>query len=82
MQSEKIPQPFPIPKFRQGTQENLRKKILTDSDRKYIVQTLATVMMTYTTKPTMHQCSEVAKALVEQYQFLKDDEGDGEVSSN
>ena len=29
-QAESLPRPFPIPKFRQNTEKNLQKKILTD----------------------------------------------------
>ena len=51
-----------------------------DTDRKYVVQTLATMLMTHVQRPSLHQCGVVAKAFVEKYEFLKDDEGDGEVS--
>lgn len=55
------------------------KKVLTDGDRKYIVQVLATMMMTHVQKPSLSECGEVAKSLVSEFTFLKDDEGDGEV---
>lgn len=51
-----------------------------DSDRKDVVPTLATMVMTHVQCPSLQQCGIVAKALVEKYNFLKDDEGDGEVS--
>ena len=73
-----VPQPFPIPKFRPNTEENLQNKILKDTDRKYIVQSLATQLMTHVQQPSLREC---AKALVGKCEFLKDDEGgDGEVS--
>ena len=75
----KLPKPFPIPKFRPDTEDNLMKKVLTDGDRKYIVQVLATMMMTHVQKPSLSECGEVAKSLVSEFTFLKDDEGDGEV---
>ena len=71
--------PFPIPKFRSATEVNLACKILIDTDRKYMVQTLATVLMTHIPKPSLQHCSEVAKSLVTAHPFLKDEEGDGEV---
>ena len=77
-----LPNPFPVPKFRHNTEKLFEDKILTDSDRKYVVQTMATVMMTYTQKPSLYQCSIVAKALISKYSFLKDCEGDGEVRYN
>ena len=46
-----------------------------------MVQTLATILMTYAQHPSLKQCGVVAKALVDTYTFLKDDEGDGEVSA-
>ena len=44
------------------------------------MQTMATILMTYIQKPSLHYCGVVARALTEKYDFLKDDEGDGEVS--
>ncbi len=78
---DSLPKPFPIPKFRQKTETNLESKLLTDTDRRYIVQTLATMLMTYVQRPSLHQCGIVAQALVGKYPFIKDDEGDGEVSN-
>ena len=67
-----LPKPFPIPRFRQSTESNFQKKILTDTDRKYVVQTLSTILMTYTQKVSMFHCTTVAKALIAKYDFLKD----------
>lgn len=44
-----------------------------------MVQTLATILMTYVQRPSLKQCGIVAKSLVDLHSFLKDDEGDGEV---
>ena len=76
-----VPQPFPIPTFRPITEDNLQNKILKDTNRKYIVQTLATVLMTHVQRPSLKDCGLAAKALVEKCEFLKDDESDGEVIS-
>ena len=71
--------PFPIPKFRDGTEKNLEKELLIDTDRKYIVQTLATMLMVHVQRPTLSECGVVAKELIAKYGFLKDEEGEGEV---
>lgn len=63
-----------------STEKNFQDKVLTDTDRKYVVQTLATMIMTYTQKPTFNDCKIVARSLVNKYNFLTDMEGDGEVS--
>ena len=80
MQELSLPTPFPTPRFRACTEENFSNKVLTDSDRKYVVRTLATVLMTYVSKPSLKQCRVVAKRVIEEHEFLKDDEGDGDVS--
>ena len=76
-----LPQPFPIPTFCQDAQTLLQSKaVLTNTDRVYVVQTLAMLLMTYVQRPSLSQCQIVAKALVDKCPFLKDDEGDGDVS--
>ena len=51
----------------------LRKRYLaTDGDRKYMVQTLATVMMYHKTKPCMDDCLLVSRALHTKFRFLGD----------
>ena len=45
-----------------------------------MVQTLATMLMTYVQRPSLQHCGTVAQSLIENYDFLKDDDGDGEVS--
>ena len=74
-----MPSSFQIPLFRHGTMKNLDKQLLIDSDRKYMVQTLATVLMTYVQRPSLQRCGSVAKALTEKYPFLKDSFEEGEV---
>ena len=74
-----VSKPFPIPKFRSETDDNLREKVLTDKGCKDMVQTLATILMTYDQRPSLAQCGVVARSLVETYTFLRDDEGDGDV---
>ena len=54
---------------------------MTDTDRRYMVQTLATVLMTHIQRPSLADCEVVALRLVEKFNFLNDDEGDGEVST-
>ena len=74
-----MPEPFIVPSFQPKTEQNLNQKILVDTDRKYIVQTLSTVLMTFVQRPSLSACGTVAKALVNKYHFLRDDEGSGEV---
>ena len=38
------------------------------------------MLMSYVQKPSLHYCGVVAKALTDKCEFLKDNEGDGEVS--
>ena len=76
-----LPDPFPTSKFRPETTENFSNKILLDRDRKYVVQTLATMLMTFVSKPSLTQCGKVAETLVSRYDFLRDDCGEGEVSA-
>ena len=56
------------------------KAVLTNTDRVYVVQTQATLLMTYVQQPSLSQCQTVAKAFIDKYPYLKDDEGDGDVS--
>ena len=77
--SSSIPDPFIIPTFRHTTEENLSKKILEDGDRKYIVQTVATLLMTHKQKPTLGECGKVATAVIKTYPFLADSDSSGEV---
>ena len=74
-----IPDPFIIPTFRHMTEENLSKKILEDGDRKYMVQTMATLLMTHKQRPTLSECGKVATALIKTYPFLADSDSSGEV---
>ena len=74
-----VPDPFPIPVFRQSTERNLANKKLLDTDRKYICQTLVTMLMTYDQRPSLSTCLTVARSLVAKYEFLQDNDGTAEV---
>lgn len=76
----RLPRPFPVPMFRAQTTTNFSHKKLTDTDRKCVIQTLATMLMTYIPKPSLDNCGDVAKALIRRYPFLNDGVGDGEVT--
>lgn len=69
---EKCPDPFPIPRFRADTEQNLAQRKLADDDRRYMVRVLATVLCTYVQKPSVHDCEIVSKSLVAKFQFLKE----------
>ena len=68
---ETLPKPFPIPTFRASTEEKLSQGSLSDSDRKYVVQTLATMLMSYISNPSLKHCGEVGKALIGKIQFFE-----------
>lgn len=77
--SQALFDPFPIPTFRQSTEQNLSEQQLLDGDRKYMVQTVATVLMTYKQWPSLGDYALVAKSLIEWHPFLADCDGTGEV---
>ena len=54
---------FPISYSNISTMKNLGKNLLTDPDRKYIIQTVAAVLMTYIQRPSLDCCNAVAKSL-------------------
>ena len=74
-----LPDPFPIPTFRRSTEKNLSEQQLLDGDRKYVVQTVATVLKTSKQRPSLGDCGLAAKSLIERHPFLADCEGTGEV---
>ena len=74
-----MPVPFEIPTFRKDTEKNLKNKIRTESDRKYIVRTLSTMLMTYVQRPSIDDADVPARYLVKRWPFLKDETGDGQV---
>ena len=47
---------FTIHHFRISTETNLANKLLADTDRKYIIQTLAAVLMILTLRASMKDC--------------------------
>ena len=53
-------------------EESLRKKKLTNDDRKYMCRGLATVLQTHVQRPSVANCEVVAKALVSKFPFLKE----------
>jgi len=73
---QKFPQPFVIPAFRHATENNLKEGILKDSDRRYMVQTLATLAMSYVPSPSCQDCLTVSKALHAKFPFLKEDDSE------
>lgn len=46
---------------------------MTDSDRKYMVQTLATLLMTYKPKPSLRDCLIVSRGLHQKFPSLGDE---------
>ena len=58
--------------FRERTDRNLKQKRLTEDDRKYIVRTLATMLLVHIQKPSKNDCVHVAKSLVRNHFFLKE----------
>ena len=66
-----LPDPFVIPEFRHATENSLERGILKDNDRRYMVRTLATLLMSHIPSPSVNQCMVVAKALHEKFPFLK-----------
>ena len=68
-----LPSPFPVPSFRSVTETNLADDVLTDSDRKYMVQTLATMLMSYVKRPSLSDCLVISKALHRKFNFLGDE---------
>ena len=65
-----LPDPFPIPHFRDHTQKKLENKQFDSDDRKYMVRVLATMLLAHVSRPTMKECEHVARALVQKYPFL------------
>ena len=60
-----------IPEFRHATENSLERGISKDNDRRYMVQTLATLLMSHIPSPSVNHCIVVAKALHEKFLFLK-----------
>ena len=67
-----IPDPFPIPTFRERTEANLSQRKLADDDRKYMVRVLGTLLCTFVQRTTMKNCRTVAASLVRKQAFLKE----------
>ena len=71
---------FSVPTFQPATETNLHNKTVTSKDQKYIVRTLATILMRYVARPRKSDCAVAAKALVAKYPFLADTIGKPHVS--
>lgn len=66
--------------FRPETQKNLQAERLIDQDRRYIVRTVSTMLLSSISRPTIDDCANPAKALVAKYPFLADATEDGRTS--
>lgn len=64
-----IPDPFPIPIFKEETQNNLERGCYTNEDRLYMVRTLSTMLCTYVQKPTIKDCEIPSQAIADKYPF-------------
>ena len=64
-----IPDPFPIPIFKEETQNNLKKGCCTNEDCPYMVRTLSTILCTYVQKPTIKDCKIPSQAIADKYTF-------------
>ena len=73
-----MPSPFPIPAFQRSTTKALEKDVLIDPNCRYVVQTIANVLMTYV-RPSLDHCNAMANSVVDKYLFLKDSIGEGQV---
>ncbi len=67
-----VPNPFPIPTFRDRTEANLKNCRLADDDRKYMVRTLSTMLCAYKRSPSRNDCWIVANSLIRKFGFLKE----------
>ena len=57
--------------FQVETEARLKKRSITEQDRRYMVQTLATVMMTDVQKPSLlNDCQVVSMAVHKKFKFL------------
>ena len=67
-----VPNPFPLPVFRDTTEQNLSENKLTDDDRKYMVRVLSTMLCTHKQSPSRNDCGIVSESLVRKFSFLKE----------
>ena len=74
---QSVSRDFQLPIFRPETQKNLQAERLTERDRRYIVRTLSTMLLSTNPHPSMSDCSVPAKAIVKEYTFLADASEDG-----
>ena len=68
---------FVLPIFRPETQKNLQAERITERDRRYIVRTLSTMLLSVNPHPSLSDCCVPAQAVVKAYPFLADASDDG-----
>ena len=66
--------------WRPEIQDCITDEMLDISARNEIVRTLVNILFTCYSSPTRAQCSSLARKLILQYGFMKDDQGSGYVS--
>ena len=71
---------FTLPYFWPETVKNLEVERVTERDRKYIVRTLSTMLLSKIPNPSLRDCCGPAEALVNKYPFLGDASEDGKDS--
>ena len=69
-----------MPIFHPETQKNLAAERLTERDRRYIVRTVSTMLLSSNPCPSMSDCAIPAKAIIKAYPFLADTSDDGKES--
>ena len=60
---QSVSRDFQLPIFRPETQKNLQAERLTERDRRYIVRTLSTMLLSTNSHPSMSDCSVPAKGI-------------------
>jgi len=67
---------FVVPMFRATTEKSLNEQhSISDKERKYVVRTVATVLMSFNSQPRLSDCAVAGKALIAKYPFLGDTAG-------
>jgi len=65
-----------VPKFCAATEKSLNKQqSISHKEEKYIVRTMATVLIDFNPQPRLSDCAVAAKALIAKYPFLGDTAG-------
>lgn len=69
--------------WREETQECIDEGVMDDDSRSDIVRTLVTLLVAkYGPKPGRARCEELSRLLILKYPFMKDDLGNGYVSTH